>query len=258
MKNGQALSFRVRDKLLGEEISPDNVTLVLLSEFSEQVTSFLRGSKRLDLNDIRTRISTGSLVLATENKTGLLDEAFSDYSRAKKEDGIDDIDFVRAQIIEQWQLAAKKNKDRIYELFFEDDQSSEKLIISYTTNYTRKADVWIDVEEYIYGRIFDLGGKTAPNVHLELDNGTTIKVGADASTLVEDKENRLYKKQLVRIAAKQNIRTKELKDERLISFENYNPSFDEDKFMATVKKARIAWRSVKSPSLWVEGLRGNE
>lgn len=46
------LTFRVRDKVLGEEISIDNINLPLLNEFSGQVMTFIRGSKRIDLKHV--------------------------------------------------------------------------------------------------------------------------------------------------------------------------------------------------------------
>lgn len=258
MKESKKISFAIKDKVLGEELTPSNLTLPLLSEFVEQVTTFLRGSGRPDLSEVKTSIKKGSLAVVVENPVGTLDDAFKDYQTIQRTKTLDFVDPVRARVVETWQKAADSSEDRIYELFFGEAKSEDTtLTISDETDYKASQETWVDVELYLYGRIYDLGGKNKPNVHLELENGKSIRVGTKASILLDDNENRLYKDQLVRIKAKRNIATKELKDERLISFEHYDPTFDQDEYDKIAKKAQIAWQSVKNPTGWVESLRGN-
>ncbi len=248
----------MKDTVLGEELTPSNLTLPLLAEFIEQVTTFIRGSSRPDLTEVKTSITKGSLAVTAENPTGILDAAFKDYDSVQRNDSLDFLDPVRARIIERWQIDARNNQNRVYEMFLGDKKSELPVFtISSDTDYRAKKEVWVDVELYLYGKIYDLGGKSKPNVHIELENGKSIKIGTQASILTGDSENRLYKEQLVRVKAKRNIDTKELKDERLISFENYSPSFDEEEFEKIAKKATLAWQSVKSATSWVENLRGN-
>lgn len=259
MDESKKISFAVKDVVLGEDLSPSNLTLPLLGEFIEQVTTFLRGSGRPDLGEVRTSIKKGSLAVVAENPTGILDDAFKDYEWAQQNDSLDLLDPVRARVIEQWQTEARNNENRIYELFFGETKQeiTPVFTISSDTDYKAKKEVWVDVELYLYGKIYDLGGKSKPNVHIELENGRSIKIGTHASMLTGDKENRLYKEQLVRIKAKRNIDTHELKDEQLISFEHYNPVFNEDEFEKIAKKAKVAWQSVKNATEWVENLRGS-
>lgn len=257
MKVRTALSFAVKDNLLGQPLSPSNMSLPLLSEFAEQVATFLRGSGRTDISEIKTVIKEGSFAIEVEDTTGTLTDALEDYEWAVKKGNLNNVDPVRARIIELWQYAAKRNDDRVYELFSGDNKLDSVLVISNDTDYKIKKDVWVDVELYLYGRIFDLGGKNRPNVHLELEGGKTIRVSSDVALLTGDRENRLYKRQLVRIKAKQNTETKKIKDETLLSFEHYRPEYDEDAFMSIVKKARLAWRSVENATTWVEELRGS-
>jgi hypothetical protein len=158
-------------------------------------------------------------------------------------------------------MAARKNSNRIYELVVGDDTThtvEQILRISSDTDFKKRAEQWVPVEEYVYGRVYDLGGKNRPNVHLELENGNTIKIGSDVELLTEDRVNRLYQQQLVRIAAERNTDSDELRNERLISFEHYAPSFDEDSFQAIVQKGRKAWQSISNPTQWLETMRGNE
>ncbi len=258
MDDSKKLSFAMKDTVLGEELTPYNLTLPLLSEFIEQVTTFLRGSNRPDLTEVKTSIKKGSLAVVAENPIGILDDAFKDYESVQRSNSLDLLDPVRAKIIERWQQDARNNQDRVYELFLGDTKSELPVFtISSDTDFKSKKEVWVDVELYLYGKIYDLGGKSKPNVHIELENGKSIKIGTKASILTGDSENRLYKEQLVRVKAKRNIETKELKDERLISFEHYRPEFDDEEFEKIAKKAKVAWQSVKSATGWVENMRGN-
>lgn len=261
MTKAKKITFKVKDKLLDEEMNLDNISLPILAEFATQTAAFLRGNKRHFLSDIKTSIRSGSIAIEVENETGVLDDVEEDYMQAIKNGITSSMDPVRVNIIEQWQIAAQRNSNRIYELVVEDDTMhtvEQVLRISSDTDFKKRAEQWVPVEEYVYGRVYDLGGKNRPNVHLELENGKTIKIGSDVELLTEDRVNRLYQQQLVRIAAERNTDTDVLRNERLISFEHYAPSFDEDSFQAIVQKGRKAWQSISNPTQWLETMRGNE
>lgn len=254
------LTFRVKDKVLGEEISVDNINLPLLNEFSGQVMTFIRGSKRIDLKTVKAAVKTGSLVFEVGNETGLLDEAFTDYERAFKFGNVNSLDPVRAGVIETWQQEAKSNPYRVYELIrgaFDTTGEVEKIVIDEDTDFKQATEIWVPVEKYVYGRIYDLGGKKSANVHLELLGHGTLTISAEVAKLTEEKTNRLYQNQLVRIKAEQNIKTQSLRNERLVAFEKYQPHFDEDEFDAFVRKGKRAWSSIKDSNGWLEELRGN-
>lgn len=254
------LKFAVRDTILDAEASPSNVTLPLLAEFVDQVTSFLRGSRRTNLNEIKTSIEKSSFALVVEDEVGQLEDAYSDFEKIKSTKSLVGVDPVRAKVVLGWQQAVKENNERTYSLGLGLDLSDDLddlLAIDRDSEFELPKETWVDVEQYMYGKVFDMGGKSTPNVHLELENGKSIKIGTKADVLIEDNQNRLYRKQLVRIRAKKNLDTGELKGERLISFEYYNPKFDEKSFEAISTKAREAWKSVKDVNKWVEDIRGS-
>jgi len=255
------LQFRVKDEVLGEDLSLDNLSLTILSEFTSQVATFVKGSSKVDLGEIKTSVKNGSVAIQLENSSGLLNDVLRDYELARTMGLVDEVDPRRIVIIEQWQTLAKRNESRAYELSLFDEVKktfTNILNITKNSNFVLKLTNWVDVEEYVYGKVYDMGGKNKPNVHIELENGNTLKIDSEVSLLAKDNINRLYQKQLVRISAQKNIATKELRNEKLISFEHYDPTFDEESFNAIVKKGRLAWKSIASPSEWVESLRGNE
>ncbi len=257
-EDNNRITFSLKDIVVGQEINPNNMTLPLLNEFLQQVTTFLKGGKYIDLAKVKSSIKHGSLAIEVNNNDGLLDEAFNDYQILLKHGSLNDIDSNRARIVELWQSNSKNNENRSYDLYVGDDSTNNPhFIISRKTNFIMINNNWVDVDLYLYGKIFDLGGKNKPNVHIELDNGNTIKIQTNTSLLSTDEENRLYKKQLVRIRAKRNIDTRQLKEEKLMSFVYYNPQFDEKSFEEISEKATLAWKSVKNPSTWVDEIRGN-
>ena len=156
------ITFRVKDKILDEEMNLDNLSLPILAEFASQTAAFIRGNKKNSLADIKTSIRSGSIAIDVENETGVLDDVEEDYTQAVQYGITSTMDPVRAGIIEQWQVAARKNSSRIYELVVEDENKhtvEQILRISSDTDFKKKAEHWVLVEEYIYGRVFDLGGK---------------------------------------------------------------------------------------------------
>lgn len=258
-ENRNKLTFAIDDNLLGEKVSPENISLPMLEEFVQQVIAFIKGSQSIDLKSIKTEIRNGSFAIAVENDTGLLENVAADYKVVSEKGDLSDIDPRRRAILIEWQRSALRNKDRKYKLAAQSDDeklSDIKMVITSETQFHFHQETWVDVELYKYGKIYDLGGKTRSNVHLQLEDGHTVKIEANPKLLITDKENRIYKNQLVRISAKQNIQTLEYRDEQLISYEDYNPHFDEDEHKAIFAKARLAWADVKDPVDWVRGLRG--
>lgn len=257
MEDRRVFRFSVKDNLLNEEVTPDNISLPLLSDFVQQVAAFLRGSSRIDLGEIKTRIIEGSFAVAVYDETGLLDEAYEDYTKIKSQGSLDDVNPARASVLLEWQRAAVANSDRSYSLGYELDGSGlDQLFIDSSSDYRIAEETWVLSELYVYGRVFDMGGKNSTNVHIELENGNTLKASTKPEVLRTDSENRLYKKQLVRIVAEQNIDTLETRKEKLISFETYNPVYDETQFESISRRIKAAWSSVEDINSWVENVRG--
>lgn len=257
------LSFRMTDIVSGEELSLDNVSIPLLHEYSAQVMAFLRGKKRIDLKNVKVNVMSGSLVFQVHNDAGLLDEAFDDQERIMIDHDLSRIDEVRAGIIERWQADARQYPDRVYELIkgaFEDSRNHDDkpgIKITQGTNYKKPIETWVETEKYVYGKVHDLGGKEKANIHIEIAGHGTLMIAAEAKKLLDDKTNRLYKQQLVRITADENIQTGKLRNERLVSFEKYEPKFDEEEFDRQVAKSTRAWSVFGNTNKWLEELRGN-
>ncbi len=257
MKNTDRIAFSIDDEVLGEALSPSNLTLPLLAEYTEQVQAFLKGSSKKNMNEIKTSVEKGSLALVADNATGLLNDAVDDYETLERSEMITDIDPVRSRIVEQWQRNARRHPTRRYKVSIGDFLNKKEITITSDTNYTIVKEVWSEVELYLYGTVYDMGGKSKPNVHVELENGTSLKIETDAKQLTQHGDNRLYTRQLVRVMAEQKLGTKELRNERLLGFEHYEPVYDEEQYRKIADMARSAWADIGNASNWVENLRGS-
>lgn len=254
MEPRNVLSFALADRINDVEVGPKHVPLNLLGDFQEDVSDFLRGSARdIDPSDVIVSVESGSLALVA---TGLLAATtlWSDLERLKSPDSLSLIDPKRAAVVERWQAAARKNPHRSYRLA--DDAKSVALVVNASTDFRKVEEVWVAVEKYVHGRVVDWGGKTKANVHLELEDGTTLKVAATQSLLAQEEQNRLYRPALLHINAEENLLTGAIRNPVLLAFETHQPRFDEAEFAAMVERGTAAWAGVPNATEWLEELRG--
>ena len=123
----------------------------------------------------------------------------------------------------------------------------------------KSENAWVAVEKYLTGKVIEIGGQTAPKVHLTLAGWgeTVVVVDATEKQLGAEKENYLYKEVTVRIAAEQHLETKALRNPRLIEFFPQSAEIDEQALERLWEKGKKAWAGVESATGWVEELRGN-
>ena len=76
--------------------------------------------------------------------------------------------------------------------------------------------------------------------------------------LREQKENYLYRKVQIHVAAQENVKSGELREVRLISFVGKGPSYDEAELEAAIAKGTAAWASVPDSVAWLEDVRGGD
>jgi len=256
MKPADNLRFAIRDRINGVDVGPKHVPLSLLGEFQKDVSDFLQGSTReVNPADVLVSIDEGSLVLVA---SGLLGASllWADVEQLTTPDSMRTIDPRRAAIVERWQAQARNNPDRAYVL---EDMSKHPLaIVNAQSDFKQTVDIWVTVEKYLHGKIVDWGGKTKANVHLVLENGKSLTVAATQQLLAQESENRLYRQALLHVTAEENLRTGELRNLNLRSFEVHHPAYDEDEFQQMVRKGTAAWADVPSATQWVESLRGDD
>ncbi len=256
METADSLRFALSDRIQNAEVGPKHVPLALLGQFEEDVENFLRGSNReVDTSQVIVSIEEGSLAIVA---TGLQSASglWNDLAQLDNPSALGLIDRKRAEVVERWQSAARKNPHRSYRLA--DAGGKLSVRVDAKTDFRNQVQaVWVPVEKYVKGTIVDWGGKTSPNVHLDLGNGKTLQIASTQQLLADEKENRLYKQAVLHIGAEQNLETGELRNHSLLGFEVHRPTWDEAEFDKLVQKGTQAWAEV--PDDWLESQRsGNE
>jgi len=248
------LHFAVSDHIDGNEVSPSFVPLALLGEFQKDVGNFLRGSNRdVDLAEVIVSIEQGSLAFLA---VGLLTAStlWNDLERLQTSNSLASIDPKRAKVIERWQTFAKKNAHRRY--FVTNKSAQFSFSVDANSNFHSSENVWIQVEKYLHGKVIDIGGKIIANVHLELEEGTTLKIAATQEQLAQGEQNRLYRPALLHVMAEENLLTGQLRNHRLLDFVDYQPSYNETTFNQMVARGTQAWADVTDATAWLQTLRG--
>lgn len=252
MEPKNKLRFAVDDQLYDRDVGPSHVSLSLLGEFQKDVSEFLRGSnKEVDPSKVVVSIEEGSLAFIA---SGLLTASslWNDLSQLERSNSLDAIDKKRALVIARWQSIARSHPHRKYKLA---DSTGRVLLTVHAGTDLRSVDnLWVRSEKYLLGRITDMGGKSRPNIHIEINGGQLVKVSASQDQLAEGEKNRMYRDELLHVLAEENLLTGELRNMSLIGFESYQPRYEEDEFRRMIDRGTKAWSEVDDD--WLEKLRG--
>jgi hypothetical protein len=260
METPNQIAFRLRTKVNQQEITPATIGFSLFNQFNAEVEEFLAGSqRRMPLDEVHVEIQDGSYKLSLMLPILLAAALEPDLHKLQKEDSLGDVDPKRAAIVERWQKRARINPDYLVGIELP-EQSFRPIQISKDTDYhTPDEDDWVAVERYVVGTVVDMGGTTAANVHLlNEDTGRRLVAESSENFLREQKENYLYRKVQIHVAAQENVKTNELRDVRLISFVGKGPSYDEAELEAAIAKGTKAWEHVPDSVAWLREVRGGD
>jgi len=248
----QQLELVLDDVIDGKPISPSSVPVGLLKQFHDQVARFLAGSHDdVDLDSLCVSIEPGSYKLVLP-EMALVSGLASDLALLRS-GNIDDMDAKRAAVVEEWQKAAQRVKTRRYAI---QGEAAMTVNIHAGSHFERHDNgLWATVERYVHGQIVDLGGKR-PNLHLQLADGTMLKVNTSQDQVLHQEKNLVYRTVLLRVRAEEDLVTAKLRNLHLIEFVSYTPAFDPQAFEAMVAKGRKAWADVPDANQWVEEQRG--
>jgi hypothetical protein len=248
-----SITIALQDESRGYAISPRRVPLALLSSFTADVQAFVRGSeKEVDPADLDVAVVDGSFAVAVPPV--FAPQLLRDIQLLQGSIDLSKIDAKRRAIMERWQSGAKASLSRAIRIVSDD----RVIVIDHTTDFhALDVEKWVDVERYIQGELMDLGGVRESNAHIKLPNGKTLTVRTDKDLIKAKADNMVYRVVHLRIKAKYNLDTGEMKDPTLIEFVNYAPKFDADAFDRLTRKGADAWKDVDDPAQWVRQLRGS-
>ena len=258
MKNDvPQIAFVMYESVNDKELTPDSIGLSAFNEFNQQVAEFISGSERLKLDEVRIHVSRGSYKLTVFLPMVLLAAIEPDLRSLQRHDALGEIDPRRADIVTKWQTRAKAKPGVRYGILPE-GMAAKPIELNATSDYRVGAVVpWVKVEKYLFGTVMDMGGAQKANVHIRIeDSGELVRIGSNQEYLMDQEKNRLYRKVLVRVEAEQHYRTGELRNLRLLSFEDYEPQYDETALDRFAAAGRRAWADVPDAAKWLRNQRG--
>lgn len=257
MAKKRKLVFSVSDKADGHDVTPATIPLGLLKEFVKDVATFIGGSgKEIDTKDLLVSVVEGSFGLQSYEDLPAEMPIWHDIELLSK-GHLDGVDTKRAGVAEKWLTNARKHPSRVFRIA---DSASDNLVaIDANTFFSRALQSnWVLVERYLTGVVEDFGGVTAANVHLRLDDGSSLKIDATREQVREQELNPVYHTVVMRVELEEDLLTGEKRDARLISFADYDPRIDEDEYQNAIQAGRAAWKDVGDSADWVRKIRGGK
>lgn len=258
MNENNAIEFVLHGKVEGQEITPRTIGLSQFNEFNLQVEQFIAGSQKLKLDQAHVEIAESSYLLRVLLPVVVMSNLEPDLKLMARQDVLGEMDMRRAEVVAKWQARTKSNPDLYYEVRPRGEGQAQLRISGQTDYRVGEVVPWVAVEKYLFGEVTDMGGTQKANIHLKLDRtGKTVLVGAAQGYLRDLTENRVYHKALLHVRAEQHFKTGELRNIHLISFMDYQPSYDEAALDRFAAKGAKAWADVPDAAKWVREARGD-
>lgn len=164
---------------------------------------------------------------------------------------IDFLDYKRQQVIDKFQRIATKNGLTIE--FNSSLGSNAILTINNLSDYKLISPEFYDGEFYLYGEIYQEGGKK-PNIHMTTSEYGNLTISATKQQIIEG-DKKAYKPYGVKVSGKKSLEDGRIYDLKLKEFIAYQPKFDKSLLEHSIKKASANLSKIKDLDLWIEELK---
>lgn len=172
-------------------------------------------------------------------------------SEVSKRDSIGFLDYKRQDIISKFQR--KAIKDSITIEFNTSLSKDTVLMVNNNTRFEMESPKYYEAEFYLYGEIYQEGGKS-PNVHINTLKDGNLAISATKEQITEG-EKKTYKTYGVKVKGKKSLEDGRLYDLKLIDFIQYKPSFDRVLLDKMISKASENLSKIKDLDEWIDGLK---
>lgn len=164
------------------------------------------------------------------------------------------LDRKRAEIIDRFQRDAVEKSITI--TLSSSQTKAQPLEITPETNYFLPKDEYYETQLYVYGMVYDMGGKTTPNVHIDTKEYGTLKVEATKEQLI-GKDQHLYQVTGLVVHGEQNHRDGTLKNLKFLDFIRYEPkAINREVWKLKIKNSTKAWSDIEDVDKWLKQIRG--
>ncbi len=235
-------------------LSPADIDISEIKEIITDIETFLHPSRtdKISRPRISYKIEDGSVVHKFFTAvTSVI--AFSGLiGEIAKRGNIDFLEYNQQKVIASFQETAKKNG---YIISLNNSINPDSTLkIDQETSFQITAPSVYEGEFYLYGEIYQEGGKT-PNLHIATKEYGNLTVAATKEQIMEG-EKKTYRQYGVKVKGKKDINTDALFDLKLIEFIRYNPKFDQEKFNAIMEKASMNLNEIIDTDAHVRFVKG--
>lgn len=169
----------------------------------------------------------------------------------KNRSNLDFLDYKRQSIIDKFQKKAVREG---YKMEFNNSLSSNSsLIIDESTSYEMIAPTYFESEFYLYGEIYQEGGKN-PNLHISTNKYGNITVAATKEQIMNG-EKKTYKPYGIKVRGKKNLDDGTLTDLVLLEFIQYKPIFNKSLLDKVIDKASVNLSKITNVDTWLNGIK---
>ena len=236
-------------------LSPKDVDIKEIRELMSDIENFLYPNKK-DKN-IRPHISYSLESGSASNKfflpiSGVL--LFNGLtSEITKRQSLNFLSYKQQEVIANFQKKAAEN-DLILELRSSLNPDTSTLVIDKNTNFQISSPLYYEGEFYIYGEIYQEGGKQTPNIHIATKDGENLTIHATKDQIL-DGEKRMYQICGVKAKGKRNLEDGNYSELKLIQFIPYKPVFNMDLLHKAIEKAKPNLSKIKDLDSWIDELK---
>lgn len=168
-----------------------------------------------------------------------------------KRNSLDFLDYKRQEVIDRFQKKALKDG---YRIEFGSSLSKEKtLLIDTDTKFEMIAPQFYESEFYLYGEIYQEGGKN-PNIHISTSKFGNLTVAATKQQIL-DGEKKTYKPYGIKVKGKKNLSDGKLSDLELLEFIQYRPIFDKSLLDKIIDRASVNLSKITDVDSWIDSLK---
>lgn len=245
------IELRVTNK--DNTLAPKDIDINEVKEFISDVESFLYPNRKEKQN--RPHISYDIDEGSAKHKFFLPISAVILFngltSVIKNRNNLDFLDYKRQSIIDKFQ---KKAVQEGYTIEFNNSISKESsLVIDYSTNFEMISPTFYESEFYLYGEIYQEGGKN-PNLHISTKKYGNLTISATKEQIM-DGEKKTYKPYGIKVRGKKSFEDDKLTDLELVEFIQYKPLFNKSLLDQVIEKASVNLSKITNVDAWLDDLK---
>ncbi len=234
-------------------LSPKDIDISEVKEIISDIESFLYPDRKEKINrpHISYEIEQGSAIhrFFLPISSVILFSGLT--SEIKDRNNLDFLDYKRQFIIDKFQ---KKAYSKSYTIEFKSSNTKESnLIIDPSTNFEMIAPAYYESEFYLYGEIYQEGGKS-PNIHISTKEYGNLTVAASKEQIM-DGEKKTYKPYGIKARGKKSLEDGSLTDLVLLEYIQYKPIFNKSLLNKVIKKASVNLSKISDVDTWLDDIK---